>query len=177
MEPGPRQTIERVSHPQRGAGIAVYRNGPSFFRPDGGDAIPMKISAGGYCKGFGSYTVLHDPEHGRTEAKKIETDKPSELHRRHWSPIFGMGWYVMTRPTDRFEGDDGRVIVIDACVYAVGTPDYRRRSDKRRSTREPITPEEDQWMTVETRDGTVLAFRREGPPPPADAVKQAEMFR
>lgn len=162
--PGPRQTVVRVRHPQRGDGLAVYRNGPSFFLPDGGDPIAMPIGGGG-AGGGRSWLRLADPVHGRVEADRCprEGDPPEEHHNRAWSPLFGPGWFVWGKGMQcRFEADAGGTTALDVRSVATGTPDYARRSE-RTSKIVPMTNEEAQWTTYGLRDGSTLAFRAAPP--------------
>jgi hypothetical protein len=172
---GPHQYVCRVRHPQRGDGVAVYRHGPSFFQPDGASPIAMRVRAGGYRAGLGPFVVLDDPDHGRVEAKELER---GERHDRMWSPLLGLGWLVNER-TDawsfRFEGDDGRVTRFNVNHLAVGTTDYNLRQNRTRSRVIEMTPEEERWLTYGLTDGTSLALRKDGAPPPADAPAPADL--
>lgn len=171
---GPRQTTCRVQHPQRGAGLAVYENGPSFFLPDDGtEPVAMPIDYGGGSAGR-HWLALRDPVHGRVEADQL--GETTARHQRFWSPILGPGWFV--EPGDyvgesRFEGDDGRVASFRWVEIAVGTPDYARRTRSLSRHVEP-TAEETHWRTYTTKDGTVLGFR-DGPPPDDDATPRPDL--
>lgn len=169
MKPAPRQTVDRVRHPQRGEGIAVHDNGPSFFQPDGGEPMPMRVGFGGASSvPRRSWLVLHDPEHGRVEADILSR---GESHQRYWSPLLGLGWLVW--PTDvfqapwRWEGDDGRSAPLDVTSMSVGTQAYQKiLSGPKKKYREP-TEEESQWRTYVTRGSGTLELRKGGPPPDA----------
>jgi len=168
LSPGPRQVVDRVCHPQRGEGIVVYDNGPSFFRPDGGAAIPMRVSFGGWAEGRGSWRVLYDPVHGCVEAALLAA---GEQHMRMWSPMLGLGWLVSDASREmRFEGDDGRVVRFEVSSIATGTPAYVRRSDRKKTLAIEPTEEEARWLTYGLCDGTVMAFRRDGSPAPSTEV-------
>lgn len=163
---GPRQTVDRVRHPKRGEGLAVHRNGPSFFVPDGGEPVAMGVREGGASAGppARSWMVLADPEHGRAESDKVParaSDPPSERHDRAWSPLLGAGWLVWGKGwMFRFEPDAGTVVTFEVRGLACGTPDYAARSEKSRSSKViPMTDEEAQWTTYRTRDAGTLGFR------------------
>jgi hypothetical protein len=158
---GERQTVNRVVHPQRGEGWAVYSNGPSFFQPLDGEPIPMKVSVGGGNKD-GSWTYIVDPEHGTVQAKDLSR---GELHQPKWHSLLGPGWLVYEGGgKERFEADSGQVIRFELQELCVGTPDYARRMKRSRTKSPPMTVEEEHWMTITTSTGEVLAFR-DGPPP------------
>lgn len=164
----------------------MHRNGESFFLPDGGEPIPMRIGWGGASAGppARSWMVLHDPVRGRVEADEVKEprlgDPPNEDHARAWSPLFGAGWMVNRGFAHRFEADNGAVIQMDVRSLAVGTPDYAARSNRSRKVI-PTTDEECQWTTYGTRDGSTLAFRSAPPgefpltnhnPPPVKKAKR-----
>lgn len=165
---GPRQSACRVRHPQRGEGLAVHRNGASFFLPDGGEPIPMRVGWVGASAGppARSWMTLHDPVHGHVQADEVkeprEGDPPNEAHARAWSPLFGAGWLVSRGFAYRFEADAGTVVALDVRQWALGTPDYAERSRRSRKSI-PTTDEEAQWTTLGTRDGSTLAFRAAPP--------------
>ncbi len=188
---GPRQSVRRVRHPQRGEGLAVYRNGPSFFVPDGGAPVAMaSIALGGWQAGPPPRTwmAVVDPEHGRVEADLLprqDTDPPDENHARMWSPLFGAGWLVgEVKGFYRFEPDAGTVVRFEMRGMHVGTPDYAERSSRSRSSKViPMTDEEVQWTTYRTREAGTLGFRHAPPgefprkndcPAPAKKTKAAK---
>lgn len=115
MTPGPRQTIDRARHPVLGEGIAVYRNGPAYFQPDGGEPVPMKsIDVGGVSTRPVKRTWLV----AYTEAgERIELDTTDRQRGdRHFycaRTPHGPGWMVhvgnrVTQfPLYRFEPDNG----------------------------------------------------------------------
>lgn len=175
---GPRQTVDRVRHPQRGEGIAVYDNGPSFFQPDDGEPVPMGIGFGGASsKPKRAWLVLQDPQHGRVEADHC--GPRGETHMRRWHAIHGPGWLVM-EPGEgwwhRYEPDEGKPLRFRVGSMCVGTPEYKRLVEKSGRHRD-ATPEENLWVTLETHEGEILAFRREPPPetaaPPPDPRQQS----
>lgn len=171
---GPRQHVTRVRHPQRGEGLAVRENGPSFFLPDGGEPVAMRVDFGGASSArkapdgtitapARSWMGLVDPQHGRVEADHVdrrESDPPVESHDRVWSPLLGAGWLVRGAGwASRFEPDDGKVVTFQVNRMAIGTPDYAARCDRSRSSKAiPMTDEEVQWTTYHTSAGT-LGFR------------------
>lgn len=169
--PGARQTVDRVEWKGVGVGTLVWKNGPVFFLPeDGGDAIHLKRADHG-----GSSS---DPKRSwqriwTVDGRMFEVDliERGEEHSRWFSPLFGDGWLVFEAGPGfihRFEDDAGNVKlrfeVIELCV---GRPPYRDRM-QRSSTRMPKIddPDEMNWSTYRTRDGSTFAFRRGGPPPP-----------
>ena len=171
MIPGPRQHVTRVRHPQRGEGLAVRDNGPSFFLPDGGDPVAMGVGLGGATVGPPprSWMTLVDPVHGRVEADQMprrESDPPREFHKRAWSPLLGAGWLVNGEEwVFRFEPDAGTVITFKVHGMAIGTPDYADRSARSRASKcLPMTDEECQWTTYRTKDAGTLGFRAAPPP-------------
>jgi len=162
LVPGDRQTVEWVLHPQRGEGVFVHDNGPSFFRPDGGEPVAMTSAGSGARTGSGSYRLLVDPEHGTVEAKVL---KHGDLHSRKWSPLLGAGWLVyLNQPRwgMRFDADDGRTMSSSMTRMSRGTPSYVERSSRTSKVLKE-TPEERLWITLKMRDGTVLAFRDSAP--------------
>jgi hypothetical protein len=161
MEIGKRQTAHRVTHPQRGAGVVVYENGPSFFLDEQGVETAMRVHGSGASVSRGSYVILTDSDHGHVEANIVER---GASHHRYWSPMLGMGWLVSHGRSEIFDGDDGRATALDVCVWSAGTPDYAQRQQRRKSKLEPSTPEEEQWITLTMRDGSVMGLRRKGPP-------------
>jgi hypothetical protein len=172
----------------------VHGNGPSFFLPDGGEPVAMRVSFGGASSGPPprSWMGLHDPQHGRVEADHVdrrESDPPVESHERLWSPLLGAGWLVLGAEwASRFEPDDGKVVTFQMNGMAVGTPDYAARCNRSRSSKAiPMTDEEVQWTTYHTSAGT-LGFRAAPPgefprqnhhaaKPKAKAAKQPNLPR
>lgn len=175
---GERQTVVYVLHPKRGLGLAVYRNGPSFFAPligtEMGDPIAMPVDWGGThaeteTRPHRSWMDLRDPVYGRVEADRIDPKHPLDLqHNRMWNNVLGLGWLVSGPEFSmRFDADDGKVTHLgDWRMGAVGTPDYIARNDREKHC-VPTTPEEELWRTYRFSDGTTLAFRADGPPPVA----------
>lgn len=172
---GARQRVDRVVHPQRGEGSAVYENGPSVFVPDGGEPIAMRIRFGGVNQ-EGSWNRATDPDHGEVHLRVLAS---GESHHRAWHPVFGAGWLVWETARKpafiRFEGDDGSVLRLAWNVVTVGTPDYARRLQRSKTRSPEMTPEERHWRTFELTDRSVFAFR-DGPPEtaPANEAPRAE---
>ena len=192
---GPRQTVRRVRHPQRGEGLVAYGHGPALFIPDGGDPVEMaSADFGGWSAGPPSHawTAIVDPQHGRVKATDLprrESDPPTETHERMWSPLFGAGWLVLgAHRASRFEPDAGTAVHFELAGWEVGTLDYRQRSERKRRGRSsweglPMTDEEAQWMIYHTREAGSLAFRAAPPgefprkndcPAPAKKTKAAK---
>lgn len=171
-EPGPRQTVDRVRHPNRGEGVVAHRNGPTFFKPDGGVAIPMRITSRG-ADMKGSFITLADPDHGGVEVRTLAR---GDMHHRVWSPLLGAGWLVAVGGApageERFEGDDGRVMLLSVATYSAGTPEYAAKTPWGATKIPELTEEENHWHTLILRDGTVMGFRRDGPPPAAPTARQ-----
>ena len=160
-----RQTHTRVLHPQRGPGVATFRNGPSRFTPESGPSVDMPIDLGGVSsQPRRSWVVARDPEHGRVELDIVE---PGEHWTREWSPFFGLGWLGGPPGHDRFEADDGRVIALPWVTMAVGTPAYAEKVRRARSRMPAEGPDDRNWRTLTLATGEVMAFRRDGPPPEA----------
>lgn len=187
-----RQTHARVVHPQRGEGVAVWRNGPGYFHPDpismegststdpaSSRLVPQPVSmiairVGGSNEKDGNYLVAIDPEHGEVKLRQLTH---GDHHERKWSPIFGAGWMVWPETefpkewTLRWDGDDGRTMQLEVVILSVGTPDYVRRSENT-SKYIRLTFEEEHWRTYGLRDGSTMAFRSRPPDPaPADGAQ------
>lgn len=174
LVPGPRQTITVVDLPGHGRGRLVWRNGPAFFMPDEGDPFPVyRADSGGARKvsenkSFSWERVQITRDGPVLEAETLE---PGEHHDRHYSTIFGDGWLVWERGPGwwhRFETLDGEVKVrFKMLSLSVGRPTYAKKMERSHSRMPAIDdPDEMNWSTYSTDDGSVLAFRREGPPPP-----------
>ena len=189
MTPRAHQTVDRSKHPTLGEGIAVYDNGPAFFKPDVGEAVPMRTI------GFGGSTS--DPRRSwlvavTADGKRVELetgDRPSgECHVHCWSPLFGPGWRVTeaipaypgasasaaakarwdaSLGWTRFEPDDGSPPIRwqwDS-VHVGRLEGERPRVLKGAKERSPDLVEWDRWRTFGR-----FEFRDEAPPPsPAEA--------
>lgn len=113
---------------------------------------------------------------------EVERLTHGDLHSRMWSPLLGSGWmgYLMGKGEafrNRFDGDDGRVTELNVSVMSTGTPEYVKKNARKSRYVEPA-PEEEQWITFEMRDGSVMAFRRGEKPetiasPPASPAQLA----
>lgn len=192
LTPGTRQTVMRVRHPHRGEGIAVRSNGPSFFQPDGGAAIPMRVSFGGWSstghpddpKRSWSWVRLDDPQFAETKALVL---KHGDVHQRAWHRFLGAGWLVgldtgADKAEMRFDPDDASrpPVHFSWSVARVGHPkaihaqdiagkDYEKREKRgnlRHGEKRPRMSEDDaKWLTYTSRDGeTWVFFVGEGAP-------------
>ena len=177
-----RQTRDVIAHPNRGKCTLVYRNGPSLLvLGDGSQVTLSRHPSIGYRSKEGAYARILDPVHGEIEVRVL---KSGEVHKRRTHSLLGGGWLVFESEGFwlRFEADGGQRVRFQWSEIHVGTPDYARRSKRRRSQIEPITPEEEMWDTYTTKEGEVWAFRKEGEvaslkldsPKPSKPVKQGE---
>ena len=161
---GARQTVDRIHHPKFGECFAVYDNGLACLVLDDGSVLDARIGLGG-TNSEGSYRNV--TLRGVTEKARLVAQ--GESHLRMWSPLLGLGWLVSERgPTfamERFEPDVGTVLRFRFSKMSVGRPAYAKRLQRAGSSMPEMEPEERHWITYETSDGTVLAFRRNGPPP------------
>ena len=170
-EPGPRQTVDLVVWPERGQGRLIWKNGPAFFVPDdGGPVVHLKKADHG---GSSSNPKRSWQRAWTLDGRMVEVDlvERGESHNRRYSPLFGDGWLITERGPgywERFEDDAGNVKVrFEMVELCVGRPPTRHKM-QRSTTRMPKIddPDEMNWSTYRTKDGTMLAFRRGGPPPP-----------
>lgn len=169
MEPGPRQTVDRCIHPTLGPGIAVYDNGPAFFRADSGALVSYKaIQWAG--TGGGQTTLTATPGHNKRPLTLVRTEA-GETHARFWHPMLGGGWLVWERSDRgiRFEADDGAGVRFHWVRLSVG------RAGVLDATQGKLPPEEEHWETFGLRNGEVLSFRR-GDRPSDAIVAQALAF-
>lgn len=124
-------------------------------------------SAVGERKSFSYERVQIAKDAPVLEAEILER---GDTHNRYFSPIFGDGWLVheSTAWWERFETLDGEVkIRFQVVSLSSGRPAYVKKMRKAHSKMPAIDdPDEFNWSTVETKDGSVLTFRRGGPPPP-----------
>ena len=163
---GPRQTVDRASHPTLGEGRAVYGNGPAFFLPDVGEPVAaQRIGLGGASsKPSRSWITMTTPD-GVTVELDTTKRESGDHHRRAWHPHHGAGWFVMLGRNvpkaiaARFDPDDGKPFEILIEVMSVGTPEYAKRSARARTRAIKMTPEEEQWKTYELTNGETIAFR------------------
>ena len=176
---GPRQTVDRASHPTLGEGRAVYDNGPAFFQPDVGDPVAaLSIGLGGWSSKpvARSWITMTTPD-GVTVDLDTTKRESGDHHRRAWHPHHGAGWFVMLGRNvpkaiaARFDPDDGKPFEILIEVMSVGTPEYAKRSARARTRAIKMTPEEEQWKTYELTNGETIAFRDY---PPGEEPKREE---
>lgn len=172
MEPGPRQTVDVVSLPGFGRGRLIWRNGPSAFVSDEGAVTPLRsVSPGGAStkpkRSWRRVTFLD----GRGGEADLESY--GENHSRWFSPLFGDGWLVVEASNGsrdifyRFEDLGGNLRVrFPLRSICVGRPEYAGKVGRSGSRMPKIDdPDEMNWSTVTSMDGSVFSFRREGPPP------------
>lgn len=185
LTPGPRQTVSRVVHPHRGEGIAVKSNGPSFFQPDGGEPIAMRVDFGGWSKTghpndasrSWSWVTLHDPAHGEVKALVL---RHGDVHIRAWHRFLGAGWLVHTERVVnevRFDPDDAArsAIRFQWNTLRVGHPkaiaaekaaekeyDKRVKRGKLLPGEKPprVSDDDAKWRTYTSRDGETMVFCR-----------------
>ena len=87
-----------------------------------------------------------------------------ERRDRKVHPMLGAGTLIWgSAMSMRFESDGGSTLRFDWARLDVGTPDYVKRSKRKKDLKR--TEEEERWMTIETTKGEVLAFRAEDAPP------------
>lgn len=167
IQAGPRQTVARVNHPTHGPGIAVYRNGPSFFQPDGGEPMLAHVTEGGYRQGLGSFL--------RIDGVDVAQSDSGLHHCRRWSPMLGDVWLVWGGHKQgagfglRIEPDAGRAFDVSIAKMWAGDPALARAIEKNLKSAMKPTPEQQMWCTYETSAGEILSFRK-GPPETAPAV-------
>lgn len=166
---GARQTVDIVELAPWGRGRLVWKNGPAFFLADSGEIVELeKVGAGGARSNpaMSWRGVWEHKDGGMKEAVVIE---PGEDHSRWFSPLFGDGWLVFAADYKnvRFESHEGEVkLRFELLELCVGRPEYRMKM-MRSATRMPKIddPDEMNWSTYRTKDGTLLTFRRGGPHP------------
>ena len=171
---GPRQTVDTVEI-DGVRGLLVHENGPAFFLPEDGSIVPLKHAD------FGGATQNRYWKSGlRADGTKFEATVlvRGDTHHRNFSPIFGDGWMVQLGrdlsdkksygfATQRFEDLDGNVkMTMSWVVVSVGRPEYAKKMAKSKKSPRIEDPDEMNWLTYELQDGSVLTFRRGGPPPP-----------
>jgi hypothetical protein len=62
-----------------------------------------------------------------------------------------------------FQPDDGKPWNFKWAALETGTPDYVKRSKRRKNLE--MTTEEEKWMTIQTQTGETIALRKEDPKP------------
>jgi len=169
MTPGERQTVDIIDHPWHGECRAVYRNGNTFLLV-GKNVVEVGKIGFHSASAKGSFIkVTHlDGEH-----RICRVITHGDRHDRYWSPWMGEGWLIfLSKDTTgkvgsmRFEADNGQHLDFTFSKLSVGTPAYAAKLERARTKMPEITVEEQQWETFTTQRGEVLAFRRDGPPPP-----------
>lgn len=168
---GDRQTVDRAKHPTLGEGVAVYDNGPAFFRSDDGKIERYsELGIGGFGQG-GSWLRAKLPS---SETVRLDvTDRPHG--DRHWRIMTHgkvRGWLVqVAKPVLhwRFEPDRGEAKVFEFSVMKVGTPGALEKQERRKDRRE--LPHEQHWFTWTTRGGENFVWCNERD---ADKVTWAE---
>lgn len=172
---GPRQTVDTVDI-DGVRGLLVHQNGPAFFLPGDGSIVRLKSATWGGANMARHWNVVVHEDGTRQEATVLVR---GDTHVRFFSPIFGGGWLVqlgrdmsVKRETgfvsERFEDDDGNVkLNMNWISMCVGRPEYAKKMS-RSSTKNPRIedPDEMNWITYGLQDGSILTFRRGGPPPP-----------
>lgn len=158
---GARQTRYVVLHPKRGFGFVGVDNGPALFeQPNVSIQCEIRVF---FNKG--EALRMEDPEHGTVDLCVLSK---GPVYRRVWSRFFdGMGWLQWPTgesATFRLEMDNGQTLQFDYNRLGMGPPAYCALVANPRKTRSP-TEEEKLWITIDTRDGSRLVFRRDGPPP------------
>jgi hypothetical protein len=195
--PGPRQTIDRACHPTLGEGVAVYDNGPAYFRADSGEVVPMrKVDFGGVCVTEGSWL------NAVTEAgKSVKLDTTKREHGTRWDRVVGQmhghGWLGRggkKHPTSRaqfcrFEPDAGPAFDFWMSAIWVGLPKHDTLTRRLGAKKEKAVWEERKdcrWVTIKTIDGSMFVYMREedaksepdkaAAPTPAAAPEQMGLF-
>mgnify|MGYP003558426350 FL=1 len=150
---GKRQTVDRAKHPTLGEGVAVYDNGPAFFRSDAGSVERYTRLGFGSCGVGGSW--LRAITVGGAE---VRLDVTGRVHGdRHWRIMtYGKarGWMVqVAKPVLhwRWEPDGGTPIAFEFDIMRAGTPGAMKRQVRRKNFRE--MPYEQYWSTFTARDG------------------------
>lgn len=169
---GPRQTCARLRHPTLGEVVAVYEHGPAYLRTaDGARVDVRRIEWGGVSSARDGKPARswHRVRHADGVLVEADVVVIGPSHRRMSSPLLGMGWMVTGSGElgGRWEGDDGRVVKLDAVTWQTGDAAYiaeSARVDKSRK-RDKAWPklegEARHWMRLTMRDGTSMDFRRE----------------
>jgi hypothetical protein len=165
LQPGDRQTVDRAKHPTFGEGIAVYDNGPAWFRADTGEVETFKRISFGGCGVDGSR--LHAV---RQSGERIDLDttkrQAGDRHARIMTNSRVRGWLVqIARLIDepctpfireRFEPDGGTPVKMHVVVLQRGTPGALNRHERRKPKR--FLPEEEHWITYTLSDKTDFVF-------------------
>ena len=170
---GPRQTIDIVLWPGRGEGRLVWGNGPAFFIPDSGEpAIDLVLADYGGTTSNPPRSYLRVWPVAGAPSIEVDLIRHGDSSSRWFSPLFGDGWLVTeaTRPGHwmRFEDLNDQIkLRFEMSSLCVGRPAYAEKMRRASHRTPPIDdPDEMNWSTYTTSDGSVFAFRRGGPPPP-----------
>lgn len=161
LVPGDRQTVDRAKHPTLGEGIAVYDNGPAFFRADTGKVERyVRLGLGGFGTG-GSWLRAVDAVGNET---RLDTTgrEDGDSHWRAMTYEKVRGWLVqVSKPVLhwRWEPDGGAPVVLEFSLMKVGPPGALEKQARRKGRRE--LPHELHWFTWTTRGGVDFVWCHE----------------
>lgn len=126
--PADRQTAVRVEHPQHGACVVRYDNGPSTLTLPSGEVLPVASALLGWSRDEGSRLTV--------DGVRCRVLRHGDVHRRAWMEGVGEGWLVDLAGGlgERFEADDGEEVAFSwRRVAAFDCPDggqWRRYTDR-----------------------------------------------
>lgn len=157
---------------RRVTGKLSWGNGPSTFTPEG--LLPIELHrvdlGGASTEPRRSWRrVWFLPGQAPVDADIIQA---GDDHSRWYSPLFGDGWLVFesVKPGHwvRFDTlDDETKVRFDLGSICVGRPAYADKMARSQTKMPSIDdPDEMNWSTIRSVDGSVFSFRRKGPPPP-----------
>lgn len=162
MTIGPRQSVHRISHPQRGVCSLVIGNGPALLVLDGGVELPLaKARWAGSSSAEGTTYAILDPEHGDVRVLRVEC---GTSHTAVWHPQHGPGWWVQPPGPgrdDRLEFDSGITLPMPWSKLSVGPPGWLETKEGKKYA---STAEETHWRTFAWGMG-MMVLRQGGPPP------------
>lgn len=169
--PGPRQTVDRCLHPTLGEGVAVYDNGPAWFRADSGEVVPMRSISLGGCGVGGSWLQAV-----ASDGHALRLDTTGRMRGTSWERAVGQqhgaGWLGRggrKHPTSRamwlkFEPDIGVPIEMWIDAMWVGLPKHDTITRRLSKKVEKALQEERKscpWLTMKANDGSTFVCQRE----------------